>query len=96
MMKKATIVILALVGLLISSAAMAADGKALFDAKCKACHGPDGKKLAKANLTSQTIQAKADDELIKFVGTNPKHNFKTKGLSDADIKAVVTFIKTLK
>jgi mono/diheme cytochrome c family protein len=96
MMKKATIVILALVGLLISSAAMAADGKALFDAKCKACHGPDGKKLAKADLTSQTIQAKADDELIKFVGTNPKHNFKTKGLSGDDIKAVVTFIKTLK
>jgi mono/diheme cytochrome c family protein len=96
MMKKATIVFLAIVGLLISSMAMAADGKATFDAKCKACHGADGKKLAKADLTSPAVQSKADDELVKFVGTNAKHNFKTKGLSDDDIKAVVTYIKTLK
>jgi len=95
-MKKATIVLLAIVGLLISSAAMAGDGKATFDAKCKACHGADGKKLAKADLTSKEVQAKPDADLVKFVATNAKHNFKTKGLSDDDIKNVVTYIKTLK
>ena len=95
-MKKTTIVLLTLVALLISSAAMAADGKATFDAKCKACHGADGKKIAKADLTSAEVQAKGDADLVTFIGTNAKHNFKTKGLSDDDIKAVVTFIKTLK
>ena len=95
-MKKTTVVILTLVALLISSAAMAADGKATFDAKCKACHGADGKKIAKADLTSAEVQAKADADLITFVSTNAKHNFKTKGLSDDDIKAVAAFIKTLK
>ena len=95
-MKKTTVVFLTIVALLISSAAIAGDGKATFDAKCKACHGADGKKIAKADLTSQTVQAKADADLVTFIATNAKHNFKTKGLSDDDIKAVVTYIKTLK
>ena len=95
-MKKTTVVILTLVALLISSAAMAADGKATFDAKCKVCHGADGKKIAKADLTSAEVQAKDEAALVTFIGTNAKHNFKTKGLSDDDIKAVAAFIKTLK
>ena len=36
--------------------------QATFDAKCKACHGADGKKMAKADLTSDAIQPKADTE----------------------------------
>ena len=95
-MKKTTVVLLTLVALLISSAAMAADGKATFDAKCKACHGTDGKKIAKADLTGTDVQGKTEADLVTFIGTNAKHNFKTKGLSDDDIKAVAAFIKTLK
>ena len=86
-----------LLSLVFASAAMAAeDGAALYKAKCAACHGPDGKKMAKADLSSADVQGKADTELVTFVGENAKHNFTKKGLSGDQIKAVVTFIKTLK
>ncbi len=75
--------------------AMAAeDGAALYKAKCAACHGPDGKKQAKADLAGATIQAKTDADLVTFVGTNAKHNFKAKGLTEEQIKAVVAHLRT--
>ena len=77
--------------------AMAAeDGAALFKAKCAACHGPDGAKMAKANLGSAAIQAKTDADLITFIGTNPKHNFLKKNVTDEQIKALVAHLRTLK
>ncbi len=76
--------------------AMAAeDGAALFKAKCAACHGPDGKKMAKADLSGAAVQGKSDADLTTFVGTNAKHNFKTKGVTDDQIKAVVGFVRML-
>src|ERR1043166_7077156 len=51
MKKTATILILVLLAAF-TLPAMAEDGAALFKAKCAACHGPDGAKLAKANLTT--------------------------------------------
>jgi cytochrome c len=86
-----------LLSLVFASAAMAAeDGAALYKAKCAACHGPDGKKMAKADLSSAAVQGLADTELVTFVGENAKHNFTKKGLSADQIKAVVTFLRTLK
>jgi mono/diheme cytochrome c family protein len=95
-MKKA-ILITMLLSLVFASAAFAAeDGAALFKAKCAACHGPDGKKMAKADLSSAGVQGKTDADLVAFVGENPKHNFTKKGLSADQIKAIVTFLRTLK
>jgi len=95
-MKKTTILIM-LLSLVFASAAFAAeDGAALFKAKCAACHGPDGKKMAKADLSSAPIQGKTDADLVKFVGENPKHNFTKKGVTDDQLKAIVTFLRTLK
>ena len=71
-----------------------ADGAATFAAKCKMCHGADGKKLAKADLTSDAIQAKADADLVKFLTTDAKH--KTKVANEATAKEIVAFLKTLK
>ena len=96
MKKTAMTLILALLVVMIAPAMFAADGAALYKAKCAACHGPDGAKNAKANLSSAEVQGKTDADLVTFVGTNAKHNFKTKGLSDDDIKAIVTFLRTLK
>jgi hypothetical protein len=52
--------------------------------------------MAKADLSGATIQGKTDADLVTFIGTNPKHNFKTKGLTDDQIKALVAQIRTLK
>lgn len=95
-MKRTTVFILITSIVLLAVPAMAEDGAALYKAKCAACHGPDGTKLAKANLSSAEVQGKSDADLATFIGTNPKHNFKTKGLSDEQIKAIVTFLRTLK
>ena len=95
MKKTAMTLILALLVTMIAPA-MFADGAATFKAKCAACHGPDGTKMAKANLAAAEVQGKSDADLATFIGTNPKHNFKAKGLSDDDIKGIVTFLRTLK
>jgi mono/diheme cytochrome c family protein len=95
-MKRTTVFLLITSLILLAVPAMAEDGAALYKAKCAACHGPDGTKMAKANLSSAEVQAKSDADLATFVGTNAKHNFKTKGLSDEQIKSVVTFLRTLK
>lgn len=98
MMKKTTafVLMLSLVCLVSVPLFAAEDGAALFKAKCAACHGPDGKKLAKADLGSAAIQGKTDADLEKFVAENPKHNFKAKGVTDEQLKAVVVFLRTLK
>lgn len=94
---KKTILITMILTLVFGTVAFAAeDGAALYKAKCAACHGPDGKKMAKADLTSAPVQGKAEADLVKFVGDNPKHNFTKKGVSEDQIKAIVGFIKTLK
>jgi len=50
--------------------------------------------MAKADLTSDTIKAKADADLVKFLTTDAKH--KTKVADEATAKAIVTYLKTLK
>ncbi len=95
MKKIAALLIITIVAAAIPAMA-AEDGEALFKAKCAACHGADGAKNAKANLTSADVQKKTDDELVTFIGTNPKHNFTKKGLTDDQIKALVAHIRTFK
>lgn len=94
-MKKFTIVsILTIAIVLLPVAAFAEDGAAVFTAKCKSCHGADGKKLAKADLTSDTVQGKDDATLVKYLQTDAKH--KSKVTDEATAKALVTFLRTLK
>ena len=90
-MKKLTAVLILTVVLL--PLAAYAD-QATFEAKCKMCHGADGKKLAKADLTSPAIQGKSEAELVKFLTTDAKH--KAKVADEAKAKALVTYLKTLK
>ena len=92
-MKKTTIVSLLILALLIVPVAASA-GQAVFDAKCKACHGADGKKLAKADLSGPAVQAKTDADLVKFLTTDAKH--KTKVADEATAKVIVTYLRTLK
>ena len=93
-MKKTTVSILIFALALVPLAAMANDAAAIFETKCKACHGPDGKKLAKADLASTAIQGKSDADLVKFLTTDTKH--KTKVADEATAKTIVSYLRTLK
>jgi mono/diheme cytochrome c family protein len=110
-MKKPTIPILALAAVFIfSTVAFAAgpDGTVLFKQKCVACHGADasgatpaGKSLKIRDLRTPDVQKQTDDQLFDFIANGgpskkPTHIFKTKGLSDADVKALVTYIRSIK
>ncbi len=77
-------------------------GADVYKAKCAACHGQDGsgntpvgKSLQVADLRSAAVQSKSDAELIQSV-TEGKGNMPAfKGnISDDEIHAVVTFVRT--
>jgi len=99
-MKVAMLVLTIAVALfiLLPNLAWAEDGAALYKAKCSACHGPDGagKPAAKIpSLISDEVKAKSDDDIAKFVGSNPKHAGVAKALSADDTKAVIAFVRSL-
>jgi len=80
------------------------DGAALFKAKCAACHGPDGKgdtsmgKVLKVrDLSSDDVQKQTDAELTAITenGKGKMPAYKGK-LTDAQIKDLIAFIRTLK
>jgi cytochrome c6 len=86
--------------LLLATAARAEDGAALFQAKCKMCHGADGKgnavgkSMGAKDLTALTITA-ADVAKVVENGKGKMTPFKGK-LSDAQIKAVAAYASGLK
>ena len=89
---------------LASTAFAAADGAAIFKAKCAMCHGADGsassgmgKSMGLKALGSPEVQKTSDADMTALV-TNGKGKmpaFKGK-LSDEEITAVVKYVKTLK
>jgi cytochrome c553 len=108
-MKRALILSLALLGASALSAS-AADAKALYDKDCAKCHGADGKgetkmgkKLGCKNYTDAKVQAELkDDEAFKAIKEGLKDKAgKTlmkpaEGVSDADIKALIAYMRTFK
>ncbi len=108
-MKKATVITIVLFVFAIALPVMAAEnGAALFQSKCAACHGKTGAAdtpIAKAknikDLGSPEIQKLTDAELTDMIANGGKnkvkgHDFKAKGITDEQIKALVGFIRTLK
>jgi cytochrome c6 len=98
-----SVVALALIALASAPAAhAAANGKALFDAKCAMCHGKDGvaKPMAKgsANFNDAKWQAATKLEAIETAITDGKGKMKGyKGkMTPEEIKAVAEYVKTLK
>ena len=88
----------------------AADAKANWDANCAQCHGKSGnadtkmgKTLNAKDLTDAKVQAgftdaKATESIKNGVKENGKTTMKAFGgkLSDDDIKALVTYVRSLK
>jgi cytochrome c6 len=82
----------------------AADGAAVYKAKCASCHGPDGKgetavgkSMKLKSLGAADVQKTSDADLTKVIadGKGKMPAYKTK-LSADEIKALVTYIRTLK
>jgi len=103
-MKKRSVVILSVLLLLISLPMFAADGAAIYKSKCALCHGPDGggqtpsgKSMKVRDLRSAEVQKQTDVELTKVIsGGKGKMPAYGKQLSDADVNALIVFIRTLK
>jgi mono/diheme cytochrome c family protein len=84
--------------------AFAADGAAIYKAKCATCHGVDGKgqtpmgkKMNLRDLGSPEVQKQTDKELYDWtaLGKGKMPAYKDK-LSDEEIKALVTHMRTFK
>ncbi len=83
----------------------APEGKVVYDAKCKACHGATGQgnpgiakmmKVEMRALGSAEVQAMSDEDLKKIV-TDGKGKMKpVAGLSATQVTDVVAFVRTLK
>jgi len=102
-MKMKCLVLIACLALA-STAFAAADGAAIFKAKCAMCHGPNGdassgmaKSMGLKPLASPDVQKMSDADLTALV-TNGKGKMPaSKGkLTDDEISAVVKYVKTLK
>ena len=91
----------------IPAGAKANDAAANYKEKCAACHGSDGagktdakKKMNVPDLRSKQIRSMSDAELYETIakGTNHKeyqHTFLYTGLTEADIHAIVKYIRTM-
>lgn len=84
--------------------AFAANGEAVYKAKCTTCHAADGsgatpmgKKMGLRDLGSADVQKQTDEQLTEITtngkGKMPAYSGK---LSAEEIKAVVDFMRTLK
>jgi cytochrome c6 len=81
-----------------SSTAAAQDAAATYKAKCAMCHGADGKggKMGTRDFASPEVKAETDAQLTDIVtkgkGKMPAYTGK---LTDADIKGLVAYVRTL-
>ena len=99
------VLLLAIVAMVFAPlAAFAADGAAVYKAKCASCHGPDGKgetatgkAMKLRSLASADVQKTSDADLTKVISDGKGKMPAYKGKLSADeIKALVAYIRTLK
>lgn len=82
------------------SALLAADGAKLFGSKCAECHAADGKDTAisgKAIIGGGTL-TKLTGYKAGTYGAGQKETMQASltGISDGDLKAIATYVDTLK
>ena len=77
----------------------AADGAAIFKAKCAVCHGADGSKVIPAMgvkpLNTPEVKAKSEAQLVTVI-TKGQGKMKPQTVTDEEAKAVAGFVKSLK
>ena len=98
---KKTLILLALAALVaLPLAAWAESGADVYKAKCQMCHGENGKgKMAGTHdWSSAEVQKMSDADLTKMIvdGKPPKMPAQKGKLTDAQVKDLVTYIRSLK
>ena len=100
-MKLITSVIIA-IAFAFSGAAFGADASALWTQQCASCHGKDGsgntmmgKKLGLKDYTKEQGFSDAEAGNVIRNGKGKMKGYKDK-LSDADVKALVAYVRSLK
>jgi cytochrome c len=87
--------------LVFASAALAADGKAVYTAKCQSCHGADGTKALMSKpvkgLSEAAVAKAMAGYKAKTYGGSKKATMENlaAGMSDEDVKAVAAYIGKL-
>lgn len=76
----------------------AADGAAVYKAKCAMCHGPEGQGKVGPALKGTSLSA---DQIVALLSTGedarkPPHKKAVSGVSADDAKAVADYVKSLK
>ncbi|MGA2981513.1 MAG: cytochrome c [Terriglobales bacterium] len=76
----------------------AADGAAVYKAKCAMCHGPEGQGKVGPALKGTNLSA---DQIVALLSNGddakkPPHKKALNGVSADDAKAVADFVKSLK
>ena len=82
----------------IAMPAFAADGGAVYKAKCAACHGPEGQGKVGPAVKGTSLTADQITDLV-VKGNDAKkapHKKAVAGISAEDAKAAADFVKTLK
>ena len=96
--------VLLIIAITLAPIAFAADGAAIYKAKCASCHGADGKgqspmgkKMNLRDLGSPEVQKQTDKELYDWTadGKGKMPAYKDK-LSADEIKALVAHMRTFK
>lgn len=93
----------AVLSMLLGSAAWAADGAAVYKEKCSKCHGETGmadtatgKSMKVPALAGDAKVAKmSEDEIVAAVKENKKHKDPVKTLPDDVLKAAAGYVKSL-
>ena len=89
----------------VAASAGAAEGKALYLAKCQGCHGPGGEgkdaiakmfKVTMQHLGSKEIQSKPDADFKKVITTGQGKMKAITGITDAEVADVIAYVRTLK
>lgn len=78
--------------------AFAADGAATYQAKCAACHGPEGQGKVGPAVKGTSLSADQINDLLTKGNDAKKapHKKAVAGVSPDDAKAVADYLKTLK
>jgi mono/diheme cytochrome c family protein len=92
------LILIVAVTMTVALPAFAADGAAIYKAKCAACHGPEGQGKIGPALKGSSLTAEQVTDLLTKGDEAKKapHKKALSGVTADDAKAVADYVKSLK